>query len=583
MVHEKIVLKGEELLRLIGRTTFIVVITIFIILLIFHLLFLGRIYPGITISGISFGGKTPNQALKTLEGVNPPTMLSIKAGERKFVLNSPDIELQYDYPKTINQALAFGRQDDIFENQMSVIKAIRENPNLPLVFTLNEEKLNTFASSLARELETPAIPPKITIEKGAVIIEKGGEGKAIDEYQLKQVIYNHFARAKSEEIVVPFIIIKTLTDKEVEKLRERAKKFLGAKLILNLKDDSLIIKDNELVSLLTPDGNFKEEGVREIIDKTTTRFEQSVQNATFRFEGGRVVEFTPAKDGISVKKDELKQAIFNSLTEAENGEKEAKVNIPVITTSPTIVTGEVNNLGIRELVGRGTSHFKGSIPSRIYNIQLAASRLNGIIIPPGEIFSFNSALGDVSAFTGYQQAYIIKDGKTVLGDGGGVCQVSTTFFRAALASGLPIIERRAHSYRVYYYEQDSGPGLDATVYSPTTDLKIKNDTPAHILIQAWVDRKNMTLTFEFYGTNDGRIATTTKPRVWDVVEPLPDLYQDDPSLPAGAIKQIDFKAWGAKSAFEYKVVRDNEILQNRTFYSVYQPWQAVYLRGIAPQ
>jgi vancomycin resistance protein YoaR len=255
------------------------------------------------------------------------------------------------------------------------------------------------------------------------------------------------------------------------------------------------------------------------------------------------------------------------------------IKLPIITTSPAIRTADVNTLGIKEIIGKGISYFRGSIPSRIHNIQLASSKLNGILIPPGETFSFNQALGEVSQSTGYKEAYIIKEGRTVLGDGGGVCQVSTTLFRAALNAGLPIVERHAHAYRVSYYEQSSDVGLDATVFDPTADLKIKNDTPTHILIQAQVDTKKNTLIFELYGASDGRKATISKSRAWDQIPPPPDLYQDDPTLPPGKVKQIDWKAWGAKVAFDYRVERNGEILQNRTFYSNYRPWQAIYLRG----
>jgi len=196
-----------------------------------------------------------------------------------------------------------------------------------------------------------------------------------------------------------------------------------------------------------------------------------------------------------------------------------------------------------------------------------------------EIFSFNKSLGDVSADTGFEQAYIIKEGRTVLGDGGGVCQVSTTFFRAALNAGLPILERHAHAYRVHYYEDDLGPGIDATVFDSTADLKIQNNTPAYLLIQSSVDLKKKKLTFEIYGTSDNRQVEMSKVRVWDQVPPPPDLYQDDPTLPAGTIKQVDWKAWGAKASFSYKVARGEEILTEKTFTSNYRPWQAIYLRG----
>jgi len=275
-------------------------------------------------------------------------------------------------------------------------------------------------------------------------------------------------------------------------------------------------------------------------------------------------------------KNRLEAAIENLIV---TDEKTTTIEIPVSQTKPQIATGDVNNLGIKELIGRGTSRFAGSIPSRIHNVELASSRINGLLIKPGETFSFNSSLGEVSGSTSFQQAYVIQSGRTVLGDGGGVCQVSTTIFRAALNAGLPIIERKAHSYRVGYYEQDSKPGIDATVYNPTADLKIKNDTPGHILIQTIFNRKNLTLVFELYGTSDGRVATISTPRVWDLVPAPPDLYQEDPTLAPEVKKQVDWAAAGAKAAFDYKVERFGETLQQRTFYSNYRPWQAVYLVG----
>jgi vancomycin resistance protein YoaR len=167
----------------------------------------------------------------------------------------------------------------------------------------------------------------------------------------------------------------------------------------------------------------------------------------------------------------------------------------------------------------------------------------------------------------------------VLGDGGGVCQVSTTVFRAALNAGLPITDRRAHAYRVGYYEQDSKPGIDATVYNPTTDLKFLNDTGNHILVQTKVDTKNLKMEVNIYGTKDGRTASISEPKVSGQVAPPATMYVDDPTLPVGQMKQIDYSAWGAKVSFNYKVMKGEEVVYEKTFYSNYQPWQAVYLKG----
>lgn len=334
---------------------------------------------------------------------------------------------------------------------------------------------------------------------------------------------------------------------------------------------------------LTPYFRFDESVLDETLKQLGQRVSIPVQEALFEFQNGRVVSFRPSRNGRRLNAGETKQRFVQSISTIPT-KSDTYITIPLLveTVEPTLTTDRVNSFGIKELIGRGYSEFTGSIAGRIHNVKLAAAKLNGILIKPGDTFSFNDAVGDISATTGFQQAYIIKEGRTVLGDGGGVCQVSTTLFRAALAAGLPIVERRAHAYRVQYYEQAGfKAGLDATVFAPSVDFRFKNDTPAYVLIQTRVDTKNLTLAFELYGTNDGRKAEIINHKVWDVSSPPPNLYQDDPTLPVGRVKQVDWAAWGAKASFDYRVTRNGEVLQNTSFFSNFRPWQAVFLRGTA--
>lgn len=332
---------------------------------------------------------------------------------------------------------------------------------------------------------------------------------------------------------------------------------------------------------LAPYFRWKTGVVNDVLGSLSEQIDIPAEDALFRFANGKVTEFKPSKDGRKLNIEATKLQLQNAFnTAAQTGQQRITILLPVETVHPLIVTSSVNSFGIRELIGSGYSEFAGSIPGRIHNVALAASRMNGVLIKPGETFSFDDALGDISAATGYQSAYIIKEGRTVLGDGGGVCQVSTTLFRAALNAGLPIVERHAHAYRVHYYEEDgSAPGLDATVFSPSIDLKFKNDTPNYILIQTKTDTQNLTLEFDLYGTRDGRTSQVYNTKLWDQSPPPPDLYQDDPTLPKGTVKQVDFAAWGAKASFQYRVTRGNQVLEDTTFYSNFQAWQAVYLRG----
>ena len=303
-------------------------------------------------------------------------------------------------------------------------------------------------------------------------------------------------------------------------------------------------------------------------------------DALFKFENGRVTTFKPSSDGQMVNLEELDKKIISYGSSVLYLHPEnVTIDIPIKILTPSITTESINDFGIKELIGIGTSHFAHSIPSRIYNINLATSKFEGVLVAPEEIFSFDKILGDVTSYTGYQQAYIIQNGKTILGDGGGVCQVSTTFFRAILNAGLPIVERHAHSYRVGYYEEDSPPGIDATVYYPSVDLKFKNTTGHYILIQTSIDPDNLQLTFYLYGTKDGRIVNMNPPVVSNQTPPPPDLYQDDSTLPKGQIKQIDFAAWGSNVYFTREVTQNGKTIISDKFVSDYQPWQAIYLRG----
>lgn len=332
---------------------------------------------------------------------------------------------------------------------------------------------------------------------------------------------------------------------------------------------------------LQPAYHYSEEKLEEVLAPFMKRINKDPIDALFTFQNGKVIAFRPSSDGQMVDTDELKKNLNYQFNAIPTWKKDQVIKIPISirVLKPKVTTDKANNLGIKELIGVGTSLFQHSIQSRIFNITLAASRINGVLIEPNEIFSFNKVLGDVSSFTGYQQAYIIQNGRTILGDGGGVCQVSTTFFRAILNSGLPIIERHAHAYRVGYYEQDGPAGLDATIYVPTVDLKFKNDTKDYILVQTQINQEAQQLSVFFYGTKDGRAVNISQPIITNRVSAPSDLYQDDPTLPKGAIKQVDFKAEGSRVTFTREVTKNGKRIISDKFISNYAPWQSVFLRG----
>ena len=234
-------------------------------------------------------------------------------------------------------------------------------------------------------------------------------------------------------------------------------------------------------------------------------------------------------------------------------------------------------LGIRELVAEATTYYWGSPQNRRDNIGLGVSKLHGIAVAPGEEFSFNQSLGAITAAAGYLEGSVILGGATVTGIGGGICQVSTTMYRAAMNGGFAITERHSHGYRVGYYEYaGAGPGLDAAIWQPTVDLRFRNNTPHHLLIESSFLPAQNALQFRIYST---RHWTTRieQPVIADIVPPPPDLFVVADDLLPGQIRQIDWAVPGA-DVVVWRNIFDEAGAQvdRQRIFTRYQPWQAVY-------
>ncbi|WP_243089440.1 VanW family protein [Thermus neutrinimicus] len=334
--------------------------------------------------------------------------------------------------------------------------------------------------------------------------------------------------------------------------------------ILVLEEDA--IEDGRLLSYVGSQSYpvASEKELRSLIRKLA----REPRKPRFIFQDGRWrgVE----KKGLAFDEAEVLAAYREALA---RGRKSFR--LPVRHIPPTPSLKDLYALGIREHLATGETDFRGSSRERTHNLLLASSKLDGLLIPPGT-FSFNQVLGPVTEEEGYKEAFVIVGDRTEEGVGGGVCQVSTTLFRAFFLAGLPIKERHAHSYQVAYYKP---PGLDAAVIQPYKDLKAVNDTPGHILVQRSV--VGTQLRFHLFGTKD-REVRWEGPFISDRKPPLPPREIPDPSLPPGVRKQVDFAAEGARVEVRRTVrYQDGRALEDQVV-SLYRPWGAVYLVGPTP-
>lgn len=245
--------------------------------------------------------------------------------------------------------------------------------------------------------------------------------------------------------------------------------------------------------------------IQEFINQLADEFNQDPENAKFKIENEKVSVFSLGEPGFQINREESEKKIIAYIQE---NDFQKKLELPVIKIEPETANKSIEDLGVSQLVGEGKSNFAGSSRNRIYNIKKAVEKFEGRLIKPQEEFSLVSILGEVDEENGYLPELVIKKDKTELDFGGGICQVSTTVFRAAINSGLEITARRNHSYPVSYYNPQ---GMDATVYVPAPDLKFINNTSKYILIQSKI--QGTELTFDFYGTSDGRKINIIGPTI----------------------------------------------------------------------
>lgn len=304
-----------------------------------------------------------------------------------------------------------------------------------------------------------------------------------------------------------------------------------------------------------------------------SNFDIEPKDVTIQNKNGKISFEGTARNGRILQKDLLVRSLEYAINQDIS-----QIELPVTEILASVnASDDLQNFGVRELIATGYSSFEGSPVNRIHNIKTGISKFNGVLVAPGEIFSFNEHLGEVDETTGFKKELVIREGNTIPEYGGGLCQVSSTAFRAALFGGLPITQRRAHSYAVSYYARPLGFGLDATIYPPYTDLKFKNDTGSHILIQAYTEGTNAY--FKFYGSSDHREAILDGPYIANKVPAPPDIVVSTDTLAPGERKKVDSAHEGFDATWYRTVIKNGIPLPKDTFFSRYKAWPNKYLVG----
>lgn len=517
-----------------------------------------KIVWGVEIANFDLGRSHPQIAQKEIKEKwhnFAEQELTFLYQEKNWSANLVDLGFQINETATINQAYQIGHQANILINLKDQLIALIAGYHLEPVYKIDEKKFQEKTGQLFEDIERPVQNASLVFneEINDFSLRHSSQGTTIDRKELLLDLSQRIKYFSEQPINLQLILDEpTVENDKVDSARQKAQQILADQPYQVILEEKVwIINKNRLIDWIkfepipedeTDDqilGLFLDnEQVKEYLEEITSTINQKPINARLETEGNRAVVFVPAQNGYGLETDKtIDQLIQNILAQPPI----KKTTITAQKLLPKIALGQTNDLGIKSLIGQGTSNFAGSPKNRIHNIKTGLAKFNGLILNPNEEFSFNTFLEGSGPEQGFLPELVIKKGKLVSEYGGGLCQVSTTLFRAAVNSGLEITERSPHAFPVVYY---SPQGFDATVYEPRPDLRFINNTPVHLLIEGIVQGNQ--LTFNFYATDDGRQVKVKGPYVLE--------KKEDGSM---------------KTVLTQEIYQNGELFSEQTFYSNY--------------
>jgi vancomycin resistance protein YoaR len=543
--------------------------------------------------GRTVSRQSPDDALKLLDSVQADVeRRGIRLHYRDTVITVPvtltdpsDLALAvtiagYDREETSDRLAKFGHSGNAVRDAVQRFRAFYLGATVLPVVDLDRDRLSKALDEALRPLEKPAQNARFVYSEGRLRVEPESSGTVFDRSAVFAAIEASLAAADPEPITVELADdVPDISAGALESVRGPAEAALaGGPLTLTFEDAEWKFEPESLAGWLTADPSksprlaLNAAAVDTALAATSGAVARPVKNPRFSIANGRVTEFQPAENGRAMDAEKVLAAISGALINSES----RSIAVATKVIEPTGDTGDTNTLGIKELVAEGRTNFAGSPVNRRFNIKVGADKLNGIIIKPGDTFSLVSALVPIDAKGGYRQELVIKGNRTIPEYGGGLCQIGTTMFRLVLNAGLPILERRNHSYRVRYYEPPVGK--DATIYDPKPDFRFTNDYKYPLLLTTEIDGND--LVFRFYGTKDARKIVQTAPRIFNVVPPPPKQVIETTEIPAGTTKCLEKPHPGSDAEFTYAVTYPDGTVKSEVFKSHYRPWQEVCLKGV---
>lgn len=548
----------------------------------------GRMYPGVRALGVPIGGMTRDEARAALaERVTAMSSRSLVIGfsELRWTVAGHHLGVRSDVEPVVEEAYKLGREGSLlsrlgFQLQLALNGASHE-VTTP---AYDPVALRAFMEALTGAVNRPVQDAQLTLTpEGTVAYVEGQTGRQLEvevtQHRLEEAL------ADPEVSYVELAVIEQMPRvgaAELASVKAQADLLLSAPLVLKFAELEWQLTPRELATMATVNGTesvqLNQQALRGWAGRLAKEIEQAPENARFTWQNGVLSVLRPSKDGRAL---DVEQTVQRILAQAFTPER--TVALPVSVTRPDVSQDDADKLKIQGVIEVARTSFAGSSPPKQHNITLATQRLNGVVVPPGKMFSFNREVGSTSLDAGYKLGWGIANAganvKTVPSVAGGICQVATTLFHAVFWSGYQIEERNYHLYWIPGYTSRGVEGLDATVDEEAgLDFRFINNTEDYLLIQSWVEGGRVV--FGLYGTKPDWTVKVQPGERTEVTKASQDqVIEEEPTLPAGQRLAVEGAMDGFKVVNTRTVTRSGEEPRILRLTSVYRPSRNVVLVG----
>jgi vancomycin resistance protein YoaR len=583
------------LLLLAGSVMLIVVLAIF--LFAFQMRFAETIYPNVYALGLNLSGMSEQEAAMALSNrfeYGSEAVFTFRDGDKFWQMSALDLGVGFDAEATAEMAFHVGRTGNLLRDFSGQSEAWFGGQAISPVISYDQNIALAKLEEMAAEIDREAINASLSLNGSQVTVTEGQTGRRLDIPATLNRLNEAIMRLDTGAEIPLVINENPALVSSVAASANQIETALSGSVTLTATDETgaqlgpWTISVEQIAELLTVSLINNGDGTQSYnVDIDMGAFENYLYalapgliapavDGRFDFvpETGQLAVLEPAQSGRVLNVAET----LRRLEEGVFTEGSRLVPMAFDYTLPRYhnqVTAA--ELGITELVAESTTYFTGSGSNRRTNIAVGVSRMNGIIIGPGEEFSFNYYLGDISYENGFVDGLVIVADRTESGIGGGICQVSTTVFRAAFTGGFAITERNSHGYRVGYYELNGqAAGMDAAIWQPERDFKFQNNTPHHLLIEATMYSGDSALQVRIYSTKHWQVEID-EPIIRNN-DPAPEArFVSNSDLQLGEILQVDYAAEGADVTVYRNVfdLQGNLVVEDYV-YTHYLPWQAIY-------